>query len=174
MSSIAIAFGSCQASSSRSEAWIRSSRRSIGSSAGVSTTPPSRATMCVPSSRTIPNPRLAAPGSIPITTCMRRDSALRAGCLPGALPLDGDLLEQMLRDVEVGVDVVDVVVVVEVVEQGEERFRVALADLDRALRLHRHLGGLDLHPGGLERLADRAEDTRLAKDAEEVPVLADV
>ena len=34
MSSIAIAFGSCQAISSASAPWIRSSRRSIGSSGG--------------------------------------------------------------------------------------------------------------------------------------------
>ena len=40
--------------------------------------------MWLPSTRTMPKPRLAAPGSIPITTCMQRDSGARLGCLPEA------------------------------------------------------------------------------------------
>ena len=50
----------------------------------------------------------------------------------------------------------------------------ALADLDRALRLHRHLGGPDLDPGALERLAHRAQVARLAEHPQLVAVLAHV
>src|SRR6478672_3887372 len=157
MSSIASAFGSCQLSSSASEWWMRSSRFSIGRSAGVSTTPPSRATMWLPSTRTMPKPRFAAPGSIPITTCMETDSGPGLGCLLG-----GDFGHDLLGDVEVGVDLADVVVVFEGVEQAEQGAGVALADLDHALRLHRHLGGPDLHPGGLESLAHGAQVGGLA------------
>src|SRR4051794_30397565 len=37
--------------------------------------------MRLPSTRTIPKPRLATPGSIPITTCIRKDSGKKLGCL---------------------------------------------------------------------------------------------
>src|SRR4051794_12667908 len=60
---------------------MRASRRSGGSSGVVSITPPSSATMWAPSIRTTPNPRLAAPGSTPMTTFMGPDSAPRLGCL---------------------------------------------------------------------------------------------
>ena len=80
--------------------------------------------MWLPSTRTMPKPRLAAPGSIPITTCMGSDSGTRSlGCLPSAalataqatsgLSSVSELLEHVLGDVEVGVDLVDVVVLVE-------------------------------------------------------------
>src|SRR4051794_14972142 len=41
--------------------------------------------MRLPSTRTMPKPRLAAPGSIPITTCMGRDSGRSLGCLPACM-----------------------------------------------------------------------------------------
>src|SRR4051794_5907042 len=117
----------------------------------------------------MPNPRLAAPGSIPITTCMGTDSGRKLGCLPL-----GDLLEDLLGNVEVGVHRVDVVVLFERVDQTEQRTGVALAHLNRALRLHRHLGRADLDAGLFERLAYRAERPRLAEDPELLTVLADV
>src|SRR5690242_2917880 len=85
--------------------------------------------MWLPSTRTIPNPRLAAPGSMPITTCMGRDSRTAVGCL-----LRGQLLQNVRGNVEVRVDLVDVVLVVEGVEQLQQAFGVVAFQLHRALR----------------------------------------
>ena len=76
--------------------------------------------------------------------------------------------------VEVGVDLVDVVVLFERVDQAQQVFGLAALDLDRALRLHRHVGGLDLDPGLLQRLAHGAQVGRLADHAQLLAVLAHV
>src|SRR5215218_1716005 len=169
-SSIAIAFGSCQAISSFRERWIRSSRRSRGWSGVVSTTPPSRATMWFPSTRTTPKPRFAAPGSMPITTCTGSDSRNSVGCLP----LGGELLENVGGNVEVGVDLVDVVLVVERVEQLQNPLGVVPIQLDGAFRLRDQTGGLDLDPFAFERFPDAGQGGRLADHPQLVLVLAHI
>ena len=67
-SSIAIASGSCSEMRSEMAAWMRASRRSSGSVAEVSITPPSSAASVAPRASTTPYPVFAAPGSMPITT----------------------------------------------------------------------------------------------------------
>src|SRR3954451_23578279 len=124
---------------------MRASRRSIGRSAVVSTTPPSSATMWFPSTRTIPNPRFAAPGSMPITTCMGIDSVAPVGCLP-SIRLRSQLLQDLSRDVEVGEDFVDVVLLVERVEQLEEPFGVVPLQLHGAFRFDRQCCRFELDP----------------------------
>ncbi len=52
---------------------------------------------------------------------------------------------------------VDVVLVVERVEQLQQPLGVVALHLDRALRLRRKPGGLDLDPGALERFAHRGQ-----------------
>src|SRR4051794_11870740 len=118
--------------------------------------------MWLPSTRTMPNPRFAAPGSIPITTCMGIDSGIPAGCLPRSgfrcafavlftakeqrSELGRELLEDLLGDVEVGEDFVDVVLVVERVEQLQQPFGVVPFQLDRAFRFDRDRRRRDLDP----------------------------
>src|SRR6186997_982479 len=112
---------------------MRSRRRSMGSSAEVSTTPPSRATMRLPSILTTPKPRLAAPGSIPITTCMGSDSGRGLGCLYAQRLGRGQLLDDLRWHVEVGMHLVDVVIVLERVDQAQQPFRLGALDHHRAL-----------------------------------------
>ena len=118
--------------------------------------------MWLPSTRTMPKPRLAAPGSIPITTCMGSDSGKRLGCLRKLAwtSLTSSCSERTaLEEAETGSDV------------GWRR----LTHLDTsALRLHRQLGGLDLDPGGLQRLAHRAQVARLGEHPQQVAVLLHV
>ena len=78
-----------------------------------STTPPSMALMRLPATRTTPKPVLATPGSIPMTTIMGSDSGPAPGCLFRALELARDLLQDLVRNVEVRVHGLHVVVLVE-------------------------------------------------------------
>src|SRR5262245_28811157 len=73
---------------------------------------------------------------------------------PGSLRAsDRDGFEHLLRDVEVRVDVLNVVVVLELVDQAQNLLcRTFVCDLDRRLRTHRQLGGVDAEPRGLDRL----------------------
>ena len=50
--------------------------------------------------------------------------------------LRGQLLEDLVRDIEVGVDVIYVVLVFDCVEQLDQGARVGFLDLDRVLRDH--------------------------------------
>src|SRR5262249_16882690 len=149
----------------------------------------------LPSTRTTPKPRLAAPGSIPITTCMGSDSGTRPGCLlgpagrnganvglstsfapaqPGRGLGDREFLENGLAHVEVRVPLVDVVGLLERVDELEQPFGLAALDQDRAFRLHRLFGRDDLYARCLQCLANGAEIGRVADDAQLVTVLAHV
>src|SRR3989442_11533200 len=80
--------------------------------------------------------------------------------LPGSLCARSacDSFEQALRDVEVCVDLAHVVELLERIDQAKRLARRGLVvELDRRLRHHRRLRGLDLDSGLLERLADRAQ-----------------
>src|SRR5215211_7990996 len=134
-SSRAIAFGSCQRINSPRASCNRARRFSTASSASVSTTPPSRATIRSPAVRTTPNPVFAVPGSMPITIT-HTHSRSAPGC--PARPLGAatgprlrgrDLLQDLLWYVEIRVHRVDVVMLLEGVHQPEERRRVALPDV---------------------------------------------
>ena len=72
---------------------------------------------------------------MPITTCTSSDSRHRSDASPTLRRRE--LLEHLVRDVEVGVDLVDVVLVVERLEQLEHAFGVVALELDRAFRLGR-------------------------------------
>lgn len=79
----AAAEGWCHRIRSYSESWICDRRRSAGSDDEVSITPPSRATICPPSILITPKPRLAVPGSMPITTLIRPTFWARRRMPPG-------------------------------------------------------------------------------------------
>ena len=133
--------------------------------------------MWLPSTRTTPKPRLAAPGSIPITTCMGSDSGTSLGCLPSALPLrrrPSFSRHLVLGDVEVGVDLVDVVVLLERVEQAQQRVRRRALDLDRALRLHRTSADSISTPAPSSASRTALRSRRLADHPQLVAVLAHV
>src|SRR3954470_5504491 len=139
---------------------MRASRRSIGTSAVVSTTPPSSATMWLPSTRTIPNPRFAAPGSIPITTCIG-EGFCDAHRMPSSSS-GSQLLQDLSRNVEVGEDFVDVVLLVEGVKQLEEPFGVVSLQLHGAFRFDRQPGRFELDPFAFQGLLHRRQVARVA------------
>src|SRR6476659_8454782 len=103
-------------------------RPSMGLPGGASITPPSAALIPPPSTRTRPKPVLATPGSMPMTTVTRTDSGPRPGCLPRRS--GRGLLEQLRRDVEVGVHCFDVVVLVEGIHQPHQARRIGTGHLD--------------------------------------------
>ena len=72
-------------------------------------------------------------------------------------PSGRQLLEDLLRHVEVAVDLVDVVVLFERVEEAQQVFGLAALDQDGVLRLHRHFRGLDLDSRLLQGLAHGPE-----------------
>src|SRR5436190_1198266 len=65
----------------------------------------------------------------------------------------------------------DVVLVVQGVHQPHDRRRVGAAHLDDGLRLHRQLGGLDLHASLVDRLADGGQVLRGADHLERIALL---
>src|SRR4051812_35853644 len=71
-----------------------------------------------------------------------------------------DLCEQVLGDVEVGGHALDVVEILERFDEPQVLARALLVDLDRVLRDHRALRGLDRNARGIERLADVLEIAR--------------
>src|SRR6476646_2726255 len=176
----------------------------MGSPGRTSMTPPSRALIWPPATRTTPKPVFATPGSIPMTTIMGNDSGPEAGCLqgpeggdfvaaapckaakppqlihrapetPGSGPPSGrDLLQQVRGNVEVRVNGLDVVVVVEGLHQAHHRTGIGRPDLNDVLRLHRELGGLDVHASRLERPAHCGQVLRGADHLERVPLAGDV
>ena len=141
--------------------------------------------MRLPSTRTTPKPRLAAPGSIPITTCMGTDSGQlrmplrRSGKLPRGeaqrhAASGSELLEDLLGMSKLAWTSLTSSCSSSASSRPSRDFGVVALDLDRALRLHRHLGGLDLDARRLERLAHRAEVAGLAEHPQQVAVLAHV
>src|SRR5215213_9425603 len=106
--------------------------------------------------RTTPTPRYSS------------SSAVEAAGLPR------DALQDLGVDVEVGVDRVDVVLLLERVDEAQEPAGAVLVERHAGLGLLGHLGGLDLDPCLLERLAHGGEVRRLAHDLVDVVVEADV
>src|SRR3954454_3266525 len=103
----------------------------------------------------------AAPGRAPETSRPPRASGR-------------DGLQDLLGDVEVGVDALDVVVVLELVDQPEDLARLLLGDLDGALGDHGQLGRGVPQPAPLERVADGHEVARVGGDLPLGAVLGDV
>src|SRR4051794_11955743 len=91
---------------------------------------------------------------------------LRSGC--------GDALEHLGVRVEVRVHRGHVVVVLELLDQPQELAGGRFVDLDAGRRAHRQLGGLELDPRALERLADGCEVARGRHDLPDALVVGDV
>src|SRR5512142_1360825 len=98
----------------------------------------------------------------------------------GASPAEGqglrrDGLHHLLRDVEVRVDLLDVVVLLEGVHQPQRLLgRPFVVQTHRRLGHHRQLGRVDVHARALDRLAHGGERLRRRGDAEARAVALDV
>src|SRR5581483_4436577 len=93
----------------------------------------------------------------------------------GATALRRDRFEHLVRDVEVRVDVLAVVVVLEFLDQAHDALRGGRVRYCGAfLRDHRELRCLGREAGGLDRISDGGEVLRRARDLEHVAVALDV
>src|SRR4051794_1837195 len=114
----------------------------------------------------------SAAGRTPLSPGERRRRPSARPVTPGRLPRDA--LQNLGVDVEVGVDRVDVVLLLERVDEAQEPAGALLVERYAGLGLLGHLGGLDLDPRLLERLAHGGEVGRLAHDLVDVVVEGDV
>src|SRR5436305_9018546 len=86
-----------------------------------------------------------------------------------------DRLQDVVGDVEVGVDVLHVVVLLERVDHAQHRLRLAgLVELDGSRRQHREVGARRGDTGAFERGAHRVEVARRRGDLPGVALVGDV
>src|SRR5205823_439618 len=160
-SSRATIWGRCRRSSRARPSCRAQSRSSIAPPSPSSRTPWARwRTVVPPASSTTPKPQYLEPGSIPRT---RTRTCLLAWT--GALDARLDRCHLVVGDLEIGVDVLDVVVLLEVLDQPHHLLCDLSGDLHGGLRQVRHLrrSHRDL---ALKRLVHVDERRRVGPDLE--------
>src|SRR5215471_1580693 len=114
----------------------------------------------LPSRSSVPQPVAASPGSMPSNSVWDLDG--------------GDAFEDVFWDVEVGIDLLDVVLLFQGLQQPQDGRGPVLADRHGLLGLHGDLGVLNGDAGGGDRLPDGFEALRVGCDLDRGAVDLDV
>src|SRR5215472_3804788 len=114
----------------------------------------------LPSRSSVPQPVAASPGSMPSNSVWDLDG--------------GDAFEDVFWDVEVGIDLLDVILLFKGLQQPQDRRGLVLADRHGLLGLHGDLGVLDGYAGRGDRLPDGFEALGIGRDLDGGAVHLDV